>query len=102
MRYCLQNNVKHIYCVKVDIKYSLLKCHLEHIPENSNEYKFIDQYLKATGPNWRKVEIIDVFSMDRHGEKERFTKNKNIKHRKLLWHGTKVAAMIAILTNGLR
>ena len=33
---------------------------------------------------------------------ERFSANKNIKHRKLLWHGTNVAVIAAILKSGLR
>ena len=33
---------------------------------------------------------------------ERFSANNNIKHRKLLWHGTDVAVVAAILKSGLR
>jgi len=33
---------------------------------------------------------------------DRFSKNKDIKHRKLLWHGTNVAVVAAILKNGMR
>jgi len=33
---------------------------------------------------------------------DRFSTNKNIEHRKLLWHGTNVAVIAAILKSGLR
>ena len=33
---------------------------------------------------------------------DRFSANKNIEHRKLLWHGTNVAVIAAILKSGLR
>jgi len=33
---------------------------------------------------------------------ERFSANKNVEHRKLLWHGTNVAVVAAILKGGLR
>jgi len=33
---------------------------------------------------------------------DRFAANKNIEHRKLLWHGTNVAVIAAILKSGLR
>jgi len=32
----------------------------------------------------------------------RFAANKHIEHRKLLWHGTNVAVIAAILKSGLR
>jgi len=33
---------------------------------------------------------------------DRFSVNKSIQHRKLLWHGTNVAVVAAILKSGLR
>jgi len=33
---------------------------------------------------------------------DRFSVNKHIEHRKLLWHGTSVAVIAAILKSGLR
>jgi len=33
---------------------------------------------------------------------ERFSANINFQHRKLLWHGTNVAVVVAILKGGLR
>jgi len=62
------------------------------------------RYYDATGPNWmgKKPELLDVFVLDRAGELKRSEKFKNIKHRRLLWHGTNVAVMVAILTTGLR
>jgi poly [ADP-ribose] polymerase len=86
----------------LDINFKKLKNDLGYLEKNTKEYKMIEQYLKSTGPSYRKLELLEAFTLDRHGEKQRFSKNKNLKHRKLLWHGTKVAVMVAILSNGLR
>jgi len=45
---------------------------------------------------------LEVWSLDRNGEKKRADKYKHLTNRKLLWHGTKVAVMCAILRDGLR
>lgn len=52
---------------------------------------------------WYKgLELQDVWSLDRHGEAERFKPHNKLKNRKLLWHGTNVAVVAAILGSGLR
>eukprot|EP00730_Choanoeca_flexa_P001962 TRINITY_DN10859_c0_g1_i3.p2 TRINITY_DN10859_c0_g1~~TRINITY_DN10859_c0_g1_i3.p2 ORF type:complete len:209 (+),score=62.69 TRINITY_DN10859_c0_g1_i3:1341-1967(+) len=45
---------------------------------------------------------VDVFTVDRHGEDKRFAAHDAIENRKLLWHGTSVAVVAAILGSGLR
>lgn len=49
-----------------------------------------------------KLKLLDVFCLDRHGEADLFKRFDNIDHRKLLWHGTNVAVVPAILATGLR
>ena len=61
----------------------------------------IEKYMTATGGH-RKLKILDVFEVDRKGEGARFKAHSKIKHRKLLWHGTSVAVVVAILKSGLR
>ncbi|ROT70234.1 hypothetical protein C7M84_011516 [Penaeus vannamei] len=53
-------------------------------------------------PQTRKGPLLDVWRVDRKGEKERFAAHDAIQHRKLLWHGTNVAVVAAILKAGLR
>lgn len=41
--------------------------------QDSKEYKVIEQYVSATGAYGK---LLEVFSVDRHGERERFAKHK--------------------------
>merc|ERR1719352_819205 len=47
-------------------------------------------------------QLTGVFRVDRHGEATRFAAHSAIKNRKLLWHGTNIAVVAAILKSGLR
>ncbi|XP_062853048.1 protein mono-ADP-ribosyltransferase PARP3 [Trichomycterus rosablanca] len=83
----------------IDQNYESLKCNLTILDKKCKEFKVIDQYLKATG---RGLTIIDVWKVDRNAEAERFSENDALENRKLLWHGTNVAVVAAILKSGLR
>ncbi|XP_071815911.1 protein mono-ADP-ribosyltransferase PARP3-like [Apostichopus japonicus] len=83
----------------LDAQYALLKCGLEHVSPKSAEFKIIDAYVKATG---RPKELMNVWKVDRHNEDQLFSAHKAIKNRRLLWHGTNVAVVAAILKSGLR
>jgi poly [ADP-ribose] polymerase 2/3/4 len=50
----------------------------------------------------KPLELQEVWSVDRDGEDERTKENDYITNRKLLWHGTNVAVVAAILKSGLR
>jgi len=82
----------------LDNKYSRLGCKLTPLSEKSEEYKIIQKYVAKTG----KSKIQHVWHVDRDGEDARFKKHDGIKERKLLWHGTNVAVVAAILSSGLR
>jgi poly [ADP-ribose] polymerase 2/3/4 len=85
-----------------DVNYELLKCKLTLVDKKSDEFKIIDTYTKNTGGGWRRAEILDVWRVERENEDVRFSMYKNIDNRKLLWHGTNVAVVVAILKTGLR
>ncbi|XP_062517252.1 protein mono-ADP-ribosyltransferase PARP3-like [Corticium candelabrum] len=86
----------------IDINYGLLKCHLKHVDPNSDTFKIIKTYTAATGPTWRSLEIQDVFEVDRESSAERFKPYEGLENHQLLWHGTNVAVVAAILKGGLR
>jgi len=92
------NSVPH----PLDQNYAKIKTDLEPLKKNEHEYKVIEAYLKATECSWRKLTINNVYRVSRHGEDVRFAEHKSIKNRKLLWHGTNVAVVVAILSSGLR
>ncbi|KAK7063097.1 Poly [ADP-ribose] polymerase 3 [Halocaridina rubra] len=82
-------------------KYQMLDCELEYVNKNDNEFKLLQTYATAC-PNTRKGKLLDIWRVDRKGERDRFKSHDDIKHRKLLWHGTNVAVVAAILKAGLR
>lgn len=85
-----------------DINYGKLKCDLEYVDPKSEEYALIERYLKNTGAQYYNLKLIDAFRMNRHGEADRFKTHSDLAERKLLWHGTNVAVVAAILGTGLR
>ncbi|XP_064605124.1 protein mono-ADP-ribosyltransferase PARP3-like isoform X2 [Liolophura sinensis] len=86
----------------LDSQYNLLKCGLEHVKPQAKDYQVINNYLNATKGFNRGTQILDVWKVNRDGEAGRFASHDTIKNRKLLWHGTNVAVVAAILKSGLR
>lgn len=84
----------------LDAHYRSLNCGMTPVPRGSDVWKTIETYMTATGPS--KLKLLDVFEVDRQGEDKRFSAHDDIKHRKLLWHGTNIAVVAAILGSGLR
>lgn len=91
--------------------------------------KIIENYLKATSGDYYKPKILNVWEVDRETEVgttasfiksntengrpltestcsalqgQRFNENDNLENRRLLWHGTNIAVVAAILKSGLR
>ncbi len=85
-----------------DEHYKKLKADLEYIDPKSKEFAFIKTYMEMTGGGYYKLKLIDAFRLDRHGERDRFKAHDDIAERKLLWHGTNVAVVAAIVGSGLR
>lgn len=82
-----------------DVNYKKLKNEINPIDKNSDDYKLIDTFLTNSRPD---LKLMEVFEVDREGEKARFATHKDLDNRKLLWHGTNVAVIVAILSSGLR
>ena len=55
--------------------------------------------LQATG---RGQELLNVWRVDRQTEASAFAEHSKLENRKLLWHGTNIAVVAAILKAGLR
>ncbi|TVK90534.1 Metabotropic glutamate receptor 2 [Bagarius yarrelli] len=83
----------------IDQNYDSLKCNLTLTDKKSKEFKIIEKYLNATG---ERLKIVDVWQVNREEEAENFSANDALENRKLLWHGTNVAVVAAILKSGLR
>ena len=85
----------------IDQHYDSLHCKLSLVDRGSEEFKVVQQYLTATQED-RKMQLQEIWKVDREGEAARFSAHEDIKERKLLWHGTNVAVVAAILKTGLR
>ncbi|KAI5109210.1 poly [ADP-ribose] polymerase 3, partial [Silurus meridionalis] len=83
----------------IDQDYESLKCNLTLLDKKSETFEIIEKYLNATGNN---LSIKDVWEVNREKEADRFSENDALDNRKLLWHGTNVAVVAAILKSGLR
>ncbi|XP_034514286.1 protein mono-ADP-ribosyltransferase PARP3 isoform X3 [Ailuropoda melanoleuca] len=62
----------------------------------------IRNYLEQTGNSYRCPALQHVWRVNREGVGDRFQAHSKLGNRRLLWHGTNVAVVAAILTSGLR
>ena len=82
----------------IDANYRKLECKLVPLDQKSQEYKLIQQYITDSKGSW-KIQLTDVFTVERKGEQERF---KDVGNRLLLWHGSGIGNFAGILSQGLR
>ncbi|XP_053152143.1 protein mono-ADP-ribosyltransferase PARP3 isoform X2 [Hemicordylus capensis] len=86
----------------LDKDYGLLKCELTLVDPSSEDYKLIVTYVKKTGGTYRELQVLNVWKVNRESEGSRFKIHDHLENRRLLWHGTNVAVIAAILKSGLR
>ncbi|TRY98940.1 hypothetical protein DNTS_016995 [Danionella cerebrum] len=87
----------------LDRQYHALHCQLQPLDPISDEYKVIDRYLQSThAPTHTDytMTLLDVFAVDREGEKDLF--HSEIQNKMLLWHGSRLTNWVGILSQGLR
>lgn len=82
----------------IDTAYSSLSCSLRQVA--GKELDMIKTYTDNT-QGGRKCKVIDAFAVDGQ-DASAFAASDGIENRKLLWHGTNVAVVAAILKSGLR
>ncbi len=85
-----------------DVNYRKVKADLEYVDPSTREFDLIQTYMERTCSGYYKLKLVDAFRVDRKGERERFCCHDTVAERKLLWHGTNVAVVAAILGSGLR
>ncbi|XP_026580993.1 poly [ADP-ribose] polymerase 3 isoform X2 [Pseudonaja textilis] len=86
----------------LDKDYRLLKCELTLVDSSSEDYKLIETYVKKTSSPYQKLRIMNIWKVNREGESHRFKAHDHLGNRRLLWHGTNIAVVAAILKSGLR
>lgn len=89
----------------VDESYNKLNTDLSEVPHSSVEFKRIAAYVKDThGPTHTayRLELQDLWSVERVDEAKRFEPHASNHNRQLLWHGSRVTNWGGILSQGLR
>nr|XP_006978452.1 protein mono-ADP-ribosyltransferase PARP3 [Peromyscus maniculatus bairdii]XP_042137502.1 protein mono-ADP-ribosyltransferase PARP3 [Peromyscus maniculatus bairdii] len=86
----------------LDRDYQVLKCQLQLLDSGEPEYKAIKTYLEQTSNSYSCPALQHIWKVNREGEGDRFQAHSKLSNRRLLWHGTNVAVVAAILTSGLR
>ena len=85
----------------LDKQYKEIGCGLTFVDPTSEEYRIIDTYTQQT-QGFRKCRIVNVLRVDRPEDFARADKFKALGNRRLLWHGTNISVVAAILKTGLR
>ncbi|CAF1311166.1 unnamed protein product [Rotaria sp. Silwood1] len=89
----------------IDVHYKKLKCIIEPIDKNTEEFKQIEQYMintHASTHNTYTLKLKELFKIIRDGEDDRFRKWEKIENHQLLWHGSRITNFAGILSQGLR
>jgi poly [ADP-ribose] polymerase 2/3/4 len=84
----------------VDEKYESLGTKLTLLSSKSKELEIIETYVKSTAG--RAVTLKDVWVVESSSLADKFKPFAKLGNHKLLWHGTNVAVVAAILSGGLR
>lgn len=84
-------------------KYLTLNCSIRAVTDLS-QIDLIKTYVEKTSGSTHhfKIKINKIYEIARNGEFERFDKHKTSKNRQLLFHGSRLANFVSILSNGLR
>ncbi|XP_038210824.1 poly [ADP-ribose] polymerase-like isoform X2 [Zerene cesonia] len=86
--------------------YNRLNTKIVALDKNSQEFNMILEYFTNTQSkthlNNFKMHIDEIFLVEREGERERYEPYKSLHNRKLLWHGSRLSNISAILYEGLR
>ncbi|XP_013395651.1 poly [ADP-ribose] polymerase 1 [Lingula anatina] len=89
----------------VDAHYEQLKCKMEVVEKESDEFKLLQDYTKNTHAathNMYDLEVMEVFKVAREGEYARYKPFRDLHNKMLLWHGSRVTNFAGILSQGLR
>ncbi|XP_030220283.1 poly [ADP-ribose] polymerase 2 [Gadus morhua] len=87
----------------LDRQYHSLQCQLQPLDAGSDAYQTVSSYLQSThAPTHSEytMSVLDIFSVDRQGESEKFLSGMH--NKTLLWHGSRLSNYVGILSQGLR
>eukprot|EP01114_Cavostelium_apophysatum_P007265 TRINITY_DN1927_c0_g1_i1.p1 TRINITY_DN1927_c0_g1~~TRINITY_DN1927_c0_g1_i1.p1 ORF type:complete len:935 (-),score=347.88 TRINITY_DN1927_c0_g1_i1:64-2868(-) len=86
--------------------YQTLKAKIEPVEKSSDLYKLLESYAHNTHDkkyfSTFDLQVEDIFTIDREGEKERYKDWEKNENRMLLWHGSRLTNWCGIISQGLR
>ena len=85
----------------IDLKYNELSSDIRLIDSTHPHYEIILKYIKETRNNDR-IKLENIWEVRRNSEDASFSSFATLDNHRLLWHGTNVAVVAAIIKNGLR
>lgn len=87
----------------LDKVYNELNTEIAPIEKNGKMWNMINEYIKIAGTHKYNIQLIDIFEINRIGEKEAFEQNcGGIDNHVLLWHGSGLSNWCSIMKNGFR
>lgn len=88
---------------ELDSNYLRLKTDIKPVDKKSELYQKLIKYVQnthATTHNNYRLEVEEIFRLDKEEENARYT--KDIPNKQLLWHGSRLTNFVGILSQGLR
>ncbi|XP_065208896.1 poly [ADP-ribose] polymerase-like [Planococcus citri] len=95
-----ENNHVH----PIDSYYLKLKTKITSLNKTDREFQTLQLYVQNThakAHNNYRLEIVEIYKVERQGERKRYEPFNNLYNRKLLWHGSRLANFAGILSQGL-
>ena len=87
----------------IEANYESLKNRIEPVERNTSTYKMIEEYIKngkCPGHSYYELELLDVFSLERESEAEKF--KSEMPNKMLLWHGSRLTNFVGLLSQGIK
>lgn len=85
-----------------DAYYQKLNADIEALNCNSKDFQLIQQYTQNTQVHGYKLQVDEVFKVNRRGERQRYKPFEHLHNRMLLWHGSSLTNFVSIISNGLK
>ena len=78
-----------------------MHCELKVLDKKSTIYKDLAKYFNDCKGGYG-VQILDILEVEQPKQSKRYKEFETLDNKRLLWHGTNIAVVVAILKSGLR
>ena len=85
----------------IDSKYRQLNANLSVLAKSDPTYAALELYTRNT-MGYQKITLQHIWAVNRGNEDTSFNAYSHLSNHRLLWHGTNIAVVAAILKTGLR